>query len=196
MPPDATATKKRLLAAALAEFAEAGLAGARIDRIAERAGANKRLIYLHFGNKEQLFDLIVGLAVTDLMQDVPFTAEDLPGYAAALFDYLTAHPELMRLEIWSLLERPGATAVESEAYQAKIGAIGRAQQTGAVSAVLSPAGLLSMVLALTASWAIAPLALTAQASAEPFGTQQLLIRRAEVVAAVRAIAEPGAVTAR
>jgi AcrR family transcriptional regulator len=190
MPPDSTQTKRRLLDAAFAEFAEFGLAGARIDRIAERAGANKRLIYLHFGNKEQLFDLIVGQAVTTLMENAPFTAEDLPGYAGAVFDYLTGHPELVRLEIWSLLERPAATLTEADSYQAKVAAIASAQKAGQVSAALSPAGLLSVVLALITSWAAAPPALTVQVTTEPFEPGQLAIRRAEIITAVRAVTAP------
>jgi AcrR family transcriptional regulator len=63
MPPDSTATKARLLGAALTEFAEHGIAGARVDRIAEQAGANKRLIYVYYGNKEQLFETVVGQAL-------------------------------------------------------------------------------------------------------------------------------------
>ena len=43
MPGDAQATKRRLLAAATAEFAAHGLAGARVDRIAAAARANKAL---------------------------------------------------------------------------------------------------------------------------------------------------------
>ncbi len=46
MPPDSTETKRRLLAAAAEEFARYGLAGARVDRIAEAAGANKRQRYV------------------------------------------------------------------------------------------------------------------------------------------------------
>ena len=45
----------RILAAALEEFARFGLGGARVDRIAARAGANKRMLYYYFGNKEELF---------------------------------------------------------------------------------------------------------------------------------------------
>jgi len=58
MPPDASATKARLLQAATEEFTAYGMAGARVDRIAARAGANKRLIYVHFGTKEELFDIV------------------------------------------------------------------------------------------------------------------------------------------
>ncbi len=50
MVRDAAATRARILAAAVGEFAEFGEAGARIDRIAEAAGANKRSIYVYFGN--------------------------------------------------------------------------------------------------------------------------------------------------
>src|SRR6202140_1802494 len=45
----------RILEAAKAEFAAHGLAGARVDRIAAKAGANKRMLYYHVGNKEDLY---------------------------------------------------------------------------------------------------------------------------------------------
>ena len=48
-------TKQRILASATAEFARYGLGGARVDRIALRAGANKRMLYYYFGDKEGLF---------------------------------------------------------------------------------------------------------------------------------------------
>ena len=48
-------TKQRILASATAEFARYGLGGARVDRIARRAGANKRMLYYYFGDKEGLF---------------------------------------------------------------------------------------------------------------------------------------------
>ena len=56
-PPTAraAATRARILDAALAEFAEKGLAGARVDGISERAEVNKRMIYAYFGSKEDLW---------------------------------------------------------------------------------------------------------------------------------------------
>ena len=48
-------TRQKILDAALAEFASYGLGGARVDRIAQRAGANKRMLYYYFGDKEGLF---------------------------------------------------------------------------------------------------------------------------------------------
>jgi len=52
---DASATKKRILTAAKNEFSKKGLGGARIDEIALKSKANKRMIYHYFGNKEALF---------------------------------------------------------------------------------------------------------------------------------------------
>jgi AcrR family transcriptional regulator len=48
-------TQQKILEAATAEFARYGLGGARVDRIACRAGANKRMLYYYFGSKEDLF---------------------------------------------------------------------------------------------------------------------------------------------
>jgi len=52
-------TKRRILAAAKAEFAKKGLGGARVDDIAARAKANKRMMYHYFGNKDDLFAHVV-----------------------------------------------------------------------------------------------------------------------------------------
>lgn len=63
---DAEATQARILAAAKKEFAKSGLGGARVDDIAERAKANKRMIYHYFGNKEDLFRIVLEEAYTDI----------------------------------------------------------------------------------------------------------------------------------
>jgi AcrR family transcriptional regulator len=52
---DPEGMRLRILEAAKQEFAAHGLAGARVDRIAEQAGANKRMLYYHIGNKEDLY---------------------------------------------------------------------------------------------------------------------------------------------
>lgn len=53
--PDAGGLKQTILEAATEEFAAFGLGGARVDRIAAKAQANKRMLYYYFGNKEDLF---------------------------------------------------------------------------------------------------------------------------------------------
>ena len=56
---DADRSQNTILAAARDEFAEIGLGGARMDRIAERASLNKRLIYYYFEDKEKLFEAVL-----------------------------------------------------------------------------------------------------------------------------------------
>ena len=53
-------TKEKILASARKEFAEKGLEGSRVDRIAEGAGVNKAMIYYHFASKELLYQTILG----------------------------------------------------------------------------------------------------------------------------------------
>lgn len=48
-------TRQDILLAAVSEFAEQGLSGARVDAIAERTSTSKRMIYYYFGSKEQLY---------------------------------------------------------------------------------------------------------------------------------------------
>jgi AcrR family transcriptional regulator len=52
---DAERTRQALLAAAEIEFSAKGLAGARVDVIAEQASANKRMLYYYFGSKDELY---------------------------------------------------------------------------------------------------------------------------------------------
>lgn len=52
---DPEGMRLRILEAAKEEFASHGLAGARVDRIAAKAGANKRMLYYHVGKKEELY---------------------------------------------------------------------------------------------------------------------------------------------
>ena len=56
---DAERTRQALLAAAEIEFSSKGLAGARVDVIAEQAAANKRMLYYYFGSKEKLLEALI-----------------------------------------------------------------------------------------------------------------------------------------
>lgn len=134
MAYDSKATKERILAAAAAEFAQFGVAGARVDRIAAAAQANKRAIYDYFGDKNKLFAAVVERLMADLAQAVPPRDEDLTTYAERLFDYHRAHPQVLRLLMWEALEL-GDQSVPGEAartrhYDDKIRMAGLADQHG------------------------------------------------------------------
>ncbi|HVL67552.1 MAG TPA: TetR/AcrR family transcriptional regulator [Vicinamibacterales bacterium] len=70
-------TRERLFAAAAAEFAARGFAGANVDRIADAAGVNKAMLYYHFDSKASLY----GEVLRDMFQAVAdrLAARTAPG---------------------------------------------------------------------------------------------------------------------
>jgi AcrR family transcriptional regulator len=68
IPRNPDETRRRILAAAKVEFAKKGLGGARVDDIAARAKANKRMMYHYFGNKDELFRHVLEEAYGDFRQ--------------------------------------------------------------------------------------------------------------------------------
>src|SRR6202044_4133856 len=90
-------TKARILDAAFREFAEYGVAGARVDRIAKSATCNKNLIYVYFGSKEALFASVLDRHLSEAYVGMPFTPEDLPGIFHSLFTKPKANPGLILL---------------------------------------------------------------------------------------------------
>jgi AcrR family transcriptional regulator len=104
LSPRATATRQRILDAALAEFAEKGLAGSRVDEIAARAGANKRMLYAHFGSKEELWLVVLerAYAAKRAEERAVEVAGLPPGEAMARLvafnlRYTARHPEFVAL---------------------------------------------------------------------------------------------------
>lgn len=101
---DAEATQARILAAAKKEFSKNGLGGARIDEIADRAKANKRMIYHYFGNKEDLFRIVVEQAYLDIraaeqaldLKDLP-AREALEKFVRFTWQYYLKNPEFITL---------------------------------------------------------------------------------------------------
>jgi AcrR family transcriptional regulator len=152
-------TPARILAAASDEFAERGLAGARVDRIADRAGANKQRLYAYFGSKDALFDAVVEERIDRFVDAVPFTADDLPGYAVRLLDFNLAHPELVRLLLWHTLERPGVLDGLPEwqqATEAKVAALQALLDERPAPGGPSAASLLTQVLGLVHGLLLVP----------------------------------------
>jgi AcrR family transcriptional regulator len=157
MPRDATPTKKRILAAAVAEFAEHGISGARIDRIAARAEANKRAIYDHFGDKRELFGIVLADQLDRLAKVVELHADRIPEFVGELFDYCAAHPELVRLVQWEALSLPANQAPNhaerAVSYQAKVDAIAEAQRRGHIDPRLDPRRVLLLLIGM-AEWTL------------------------------------------
>ena len=77
-PRDSAATRRRLLKAARGEFPARGIAGARVDRIASAANANKAQIYHYFGDKDGLFDAVLESITEEAVGAVPIDADAAP----------------------------------------------------------------------------------------------------------------------
>jgi AcrR family transcriptional regulator len=155
MVRDAEATRRRLLDAATEEFAVRGIAGARVDRIAQAAASNKAQIYHYFGSKDALFEAVFDRVVQATLRETPIDPTDLPEYAGRLFDRYQSHPEIQRLATWYRLERtdsndPIDAIVASNS--AKVKAIAEAQRTGRLTTRFEPAVLLGLVLTLSGTW--------------------------------------------
>ncbi len=102
--PDPERTRQAILAAARDEFAAHGLSGARVDAIAARTGAAKRMIYYYFGSKEGLYLAVLEAAYADIRRaEQGLGLDRLPPLEAIrrligfTFDYEEAHPEFIRL---------------------------------------------------------------------------------------------------
>jgi AcrR family transcriptional regulator len=155
MVRDAEATRQRLLDAAAEEFAARGIAGARVDRIAQAARSNKAQIYHYFGSKDALFEAVFDRIVEDTLSDTPIDPTDLPEYAGRLFDRYRKHPEVQRLATWYRLERAdGTDPIEAivASNAAKVKAIAEAQRAGLLTTRFEPAVLLGLVLTLSGMW--------------------------------------------
>jgi AcrR family transcriptional regulator len=112
-----TPTEQRILAAARAEFAEHGFAGARVERIARVAECNKQLIYHYFGSKEGLsravfHDMLV--MHQSLVARLPTSAEDL---LVAAFRHVGCDPDWVRMILWERLTLPDLFEPEARRAQ-------------------------------------------------------------------------------
>ena len=101
---DAERTQLAILAAGEDEFADKGLAGARVDAIAEQAGANKRMLYYYFGSKEDLYVAVLERAYGEMRQAENglnlANLEPLDAIRRLVefkFDYYRDHPRMIRL---------------------------------------------------------------------------------------------------
>ncbi|PYE18805.1 TetR family transcriptional regulator [Williamsia limnetica] len=164
---DAAQTQQRILAAATVEFAERGIAGARVDRIAATTPINKSQIYSYFGSKDKLFDAVFAGRVETGVAAAPLDADDLPDYAVRLYDTYLDDPHLVRLLTWARLERTPSGALFGHVPNRDVealAAIEYAQARGVLVDDIAAEDLWSMLIALAATWAQSAIVYTADAA--------------------------------
>jgi AcrR family transcriptional regulator len=155
-------TRRRILDAAVHEFADLGIGGARVDRIAETAESSKPMIYFHFGCKEGLFNAVFDAELERADERLVLDAADLPAYVGNIYDRL--HTEqgsdertCLQLSMWSKLERkqfsvaPPSRA-DWNANKRKIEKLRAAQEAGQLNDRIPAAHLLALIEAMAATW--------------------------------------------
>ncbi len=145
---DPDGTQRAILAAATGEFAEKGLAGARVDAIAARAGINKRMLYHYFGNKEGLYLAVleaaygrIRAAEAELHLDALEPEASLARLAGFTFDYYRANPDFLSLlATENLLKAETIRASERlrTMHGAFLGDLDRVLARGAATGVFRP----------------------------------------------------------
>lgn len=110
-------TRAAILKAALEEFSHEGVAGARTDEIARRAGVNKALLYYYFKDKEGLYAAALERVFSGLHQKVIAVLENtalpprarLLKYVESHFDYIASVPFYPRLVQREFMRSAGRT---------------------------------------------------------------------------------------
>jgi TetR/AcrR family transcriptional regulator len=115
------ASRNAILNAALAEFAQEGLAGARVDAIAEAAGVNKALLYYYFRDKDTLYAATLDRFFAPLhdrimvvLQEPGTAGERFLQYVREHFDAIAESPHYARIFMGELMSasRGGTTHLD------------------------------------------------------------------------------------
>lgn len=153
-----TELREEILAAARAEFARYGLAGARIDRIAKSAHASKERLYAHFGDKETLFREVLAADAVEFFRSVTLRPDAVPEFVGEVFDLACRRPEHLRMITWAQLEGfmlDGPLADGQPPLQA-VAAIEAGQADGHIDSYWDPTDLIVLMFSIGLAWAQAP----------------------------------------
>lgn len=160
---DPERTMADILAVATREFADKGLAGARVDAIAEATRTSKRMLYYYFGNKEGLYVAVLENAYSAMRAiEAELHLEDLEPedalrkLVAHTVDYQREHPEFIRLVMNENMHRGEFMAQSKVIQQLNVPAIDgvrriyeRGVETGAFRAGLDPVDIHMSISALS-----------------------------------------------
>jgi TetR/AcrR family transcriptional regulator len=103
-------TRHAILRAAIAEFSELGMAGARTDSIARAAGVNKALLHYYYGSKDALYGAVLDEVLAGYLEThlAMLRGDGTPGerilrYFLAHFNHLAAHGAFSRLMEYEMM---------------------------------------------------------------------------------------------
>ncbi len=189
-------SRAAILKAAVSEFADHGIAGARTDAIAQAAHVNKALLYYYFKDKETLYEAVLEHVFSGLRERVvPVLERDLPPrekmlqYLGAYFDYIAENPCFPRVVQAEWMRSPGKHNARMQEvarrhfrpiYQQVLEVLQQGTDTGQFRAVNPMDFLPSMVAIVVFYFSAAPVIKTLMA-VDPLSRERIAERRAFVL---------------
>jgi AcrR family transcriptional regulator len=111
---DLERTREAILKAGLAEFAAKGLAGARTDAIARRAGMNKRMLFYCFGSKQGLYREVLKRKLEEKERVIESLPDDIVDGLLQMYDAGCADVDWVRMLEWEALASGNRAAIGEE----------------------------------------------------------------------------------
>ena len=189
-------SRAAILKAAVGEFAENGIAGARTDAIARAAHVNKALLYYYFKDKEALYAAVLDHVFSGLRARVtPVLASEAPPrqkmlqYLGAYFDYIAENPRFPRVVQAEWMRSPGKRTAQMEGiakeyfrpiYQKLVEVLREGIAAGEFRAVNPMDFLPSMVAIIVFYFSAAPV-MKALMKVDPLSAERIAQRRAFVL---------------
>jgi TetR/AcrR family transcriptional regulator len=188
-------SRAAILKAAVGEFAEHGIAGARTDAIARAARVNKALLYYYFKDKDALYEAVLDHVFSGLRERVtPVLDSKLPPrekilqYLGTYFDYIAANPRFPRVVQGEWLRsRVGAARMQRIAksyfrpiFEKLAGVLREGIAAGEFRAV-NPLDFMPSIAALIVSYFTAAPLMKTLMKLDPLSTERIRERRAFVL---------------
>jgi TetR/AcrR family transcriptional regulator len=151
---DLNRTRVKILAAATAEFSAHGIAGARTDAIARRAGVNKRMLYYCFGSKQELYRAVLRAKIVAKAGAIESAPDDFTEALLYWYEVGCADLDWVRMLEWEALGPQTtrgfvAQRERRELFQSAVAKLERAQARGRLPAGVDLTQLFMSVIALT-----------------------------------------------
>lgn len=188
-------SRAAILKAAVGEFAAHGIAGARMDAIAQTAGVNKALLYYYFKDKDALYEAVLDHVFSGLRaRVVPVLESTLPPrqkmleYLGTYFDYIAANPQFPRVvqAEWmrSGAESPSMQRVAKEYFRPIYGKLAEVLREGTEAGEFRPVNPMDFLPSVAAMivfyFGAAPLLKTLM-KVDPLSPERIRERRAFVL---------------
>lgn len=119
-------TSEKIVEAAMEEFSEEGFGGARVARIAEKAGVNKALLFYYYRSKEKLYAAVMDAVMSrvlgpliEFIREVETAEEFIEGFPALHIRFIAKNQTLLRIGIGHFIGRPSGISSEAAALLKK-----------------------------------------------------------------------------